>query len=99
MLNNGAEVPLNRLQLAAFSRRDELDIFRQLSCEAHAFLRRVASVPQKFFAINEIIAGARNGFRGAREPLAYLPQASRGIVHLHAYHARSRRIKFIFWDR
>lgn len=99
LLNSGSEAPLNRLQLAAFSRRDELDILRQLSCEAPAFLRRVTSVPQKFFAINEIIAGARNGFRGAREPLAYLPQASRGIVHLHAYHARSRRIKFIFWDR
>ena len=99
LFNNEAETPLNRLQLAAFIRRDQFDILRKLSCEAPAFLRRVTSVPQKFFAINEIIAGARDGFRRACEPLAHLPQASRGIVHLHVVHAGSRRIQFILWDR
>ena len=99
LLSNGSETPLNRLQLTAFSGHHDAKILRKLTGEAHAFLRRVTSVPQKFFAINAIVAGARSGFRGAREPLAYLPQASLGIVHLHAYHARSRRIKFIFWDR
>ena len=99
LFNNEAETPLNRLQLAAFSRRYQFDILRQLRCEARTFLAAVTSVPQKFFAINEIIAGARDGFRRAREPLAYLPQASDGLVHRHAYHAGSRRIQFVLWDR
>ena len=94
LLNHGAEIPLNRPKLAPLRRRDELDILGKFTSEAPTFFCSVASVPQQIIAVHEV-AGVRDGFRGAREPLAYFPQASRGFVHLHAFHAMVRRIQFV----
>ena len=52
LLNSGSEAPLNRLQLAAFSGRHDAKILRKFTGEAPAFLRRVASIPEQFIAID-----------------------------------------------